>query len=160
MDENAREELLGPASEHIKDVIYTVAFDVCNEIIDAGGDPDATLECANRVVAKYVGDGIKVRKKPAPRAKAPTVKDKQIDTITAASRKLNKKNVLWMHHPETDEYSYTTDIMLKNGHPLRNNNTSKIEQVIDDGGVKPLTIADARIAVSYGLDVDFDSVEK
>jgi hypothetical protein len=159
MDENAKPALLTAASEHIADVVYSVAFDVCNEIIDAGGDQEATLECANRVVARYVGEGIKVRKKPAPRAKTSAVKDKQVDTLTAASRKLNKQKYLWMYHPKTERFSYTTDVMLSTGYPLRDNQTSKITCIIDDNGTKPLTIQDAKIATSYGLDVDFDAVE-
>lgn len=159
MSEETREALIATASDHIKDIIYTVAFDVCNEIIEAGGNQEATLECANRVVARYVGEGIKVRKKPAPRAKAPQ-KDKQVDAVTAASRKLNKKSFTWIHHPETEDYSYTTDVMLKNGHPLRNNHTSKIEKVINEEGALALTVTDAKIALSYGLDVDFEAVEK
>lgn len=72
----------------VGDLIYTVLFDFANEIITTEqADTDRVLAIANAVVAKYV-DGVKIRKKPAPRAaKAPA--KKQVDVLTAAGRKLH-----------------------------------------------------------------------
>lgn len=130
--------------------------------ISSGADQDKVLECANTALNKYVGGGLKVRKKPAPRAKpakAPP-KDKQVDTLTAASRKLHNltSNVTWLVHPENDEYSYTTSVKLANGYPVRNNITRKVVMIALDEASPPLTGKDAKIALSLGLDVDYDSI--
>jgi ribosomal protein L16/L10AE len=112
-------------------LMYTVVFDTVNEIImTAGGDQAKSLEAANEVVNRYLEGGIKIRKKPAPRAKTTKTpaKEKQVDALTAASRKVKSmaSNVFWMQHPEDPDYPYTPSIRLsKNGFPVRNNHTKK-----------------------------------
>lgn len=160
-----QEKVLQSATGAVSDLVYTVIFDVCNEVISAGGvDQDKVLEAANAVVNKYVDGGVKVRKKPAPRPKAPKAppKDKPVDILKAASRKLNSltNNTVWVVHPESDEFSYTTNFKLATGYPVRNNMTHKVVSVVNDDATAPLTVKDAKIALGLGLEVDYDSVEQ
>lgn len=158
-----RENVHRAAAEASDNLIYTVVFDLSNELISSGvADSEKILEISTAVINKYIQGGLKVRKKPTPRpktAKAPS-KEKQIDTLTAASRKINNlaNNQLWVKHPENDEYSYTTDVRLANGYPTRNNATQKIVGVVTEDSVQSLTVKDAKIALSLGLDVDYDSI--
>ena len=162
--EDVKENVVKPAEDAVANLLYTVVFDTCNEMISAGVDQEQALECANRVINKYVEGGVKVRKKPAPRpkaAKAPA-KDKPVDALTAASRKLNNLagNIVWIHHPDSDEYSYTTSVKLATGYPVRDNMTHKVVMVVNDTSTVPLTIKDARVAISLGLEVDYDKIEQ
>lgn len=162
-EEETRSSLLNSAQQTLGDLVYTVVFDTCNEMISAGLEQSTVLECANLVVKKYVSDGIKMRKKPAPRASKPKAPTSQIDAITAASRKMKKKvseRIMWVYHPSDNEYSYTTDVQLVTGYPVKQNISSKVVGVVDDTSCKGLTMEDARVAISMGLDVDFDSVIK
>jgi hypothetical protein len=159
-----RANMMKAAEDAVGNLVYTVVFDTCNEIIATGADQEAVLACANRVVSRYMEGGVKVRKRPAPRAKttkAPA-KDKPVDAITAAFKKMNTlaDNAVWIHHPEDSAYSYTTSIKLATGYPVRDNMTRKVVMVINDEATVPITIKDARVAVSCGLDVDYDSVVK
>ncbi len=152
------------ATNIIGDLVYTVVFDTCNEIASvAGVDQEKVLEAANVVVNRYVDGGVKVRKKPAPRPKAPKApaKDKPMDILKAASRKLNSltDNMVWVVHPDSDELSYTTSVKLATGYPVRNNMTHKVTNIVNDEATAPLTIKDAKIALSLGLEIDYDSVE-
>lgn len=160
-----QDKIVQSASNIVGDLVYTVVFDTCNEIIAAGGvDQEKVLEAANTVVNKYVDGGVKVRKKPAPRPKVPktSVKEKPVDILKAASRKLNSltDNVVWVVHPESDEYSYTTSVKLATGYPVKNNMTHKVVLVANDESTAALTVKDAKIALSLGLDIDYDSVEQ
>lgn len=164
-DEEVRENLKVASLDAVNNLLYTVVFDVSNEIISSGGaDQEKVLEAANTVINRYVDGGIKVRKRPVPRpktAKAPA-KAKPIDTLTAASRKLKSltDNILWLAHPDNEEYAYSTSVKLATGYPVKNNATNKIVMVATDESSGPLTIKDARIAVSLGLDVDYESIEQ
>ena len=164
-DDETRESLKVASLDAINNILYTVVFDVSNEIISSGGaDQEKVLEAANTVINRYVEGGIKVRKRPVPRpktAKTPA-KAKPIDTLTAASRKLKNltDNVLWIAHPDNDEFSYSTGVRLSTGYPVKNNATNKIVMVATDESSGPLTLKDAKVAVSLGLDVDYDSIEQ
>ena len=85
-----------------------------------------------------------------------------MDILKAASRKLNSltDNVVWVVHPESDEYSYTTSVKLATGYPVKNNITHKVVLVANDESTAALTVKDAKIALSLGLDIDYDSVEQ
>lgn len=152
------------ATNVVGDLVYSVIFDTCNEIITvAGVDQEKVLEAANVVVNRYVDGGVKVRKKPAPRPKAQKApaKDKPVDILKAASRKLNSltDNMVWVVHPDSDEFSYTTSVKLATGYPVRNNMTHKVTSIVNDEATAPLTMKDAKIALSLGLEIDYDSVE-
>ncbi len=160
-----RNGLVSSANAAVGDLIYTVAFDVCNQIItDTEVDQSKVLEAANTVVTKYLSDGVKVRKKPSPRPKAarPAPKDKPVDVLKAASKKMSSlsDNITWISHPESDDLSYTSDVKLSNGYPVRDNTSGKVTSVVTDDATVPLTVQDAKIALSYGLDVDYDCVEQ
>ena len=159
-----REGLVAASVDAVQNLIYTVVFDVANETIEKGADQTMVLEAANSVVNKYLDGGVKVRKRPVPKprtAKAPA-KDKPIDTLTAASRKLKSltEKVLWIAHPSSDEYSYSTSVKLATGYPVKNNATNKVVMVATDESTGPLTLKDARVAVSLGLEVDYESIEQ
>jgi hypothetical protein len=158
-----KENLLKTANEATSNLIYTVLFDLCSELISNGvADEAKVLEIASSVVQKYVEGGIKVRKKPAarPRAAKAPAKDKPIDALTAASRKMNNvsNEITWITHPDDDSYSYSTNVKLANGYPVKSNETGKIVMVATDDEAVSLTVKDAKIARSYGLDVDYSSI--
>ncbi len=162
--EDLQEGTAKSAVKVVGDLVYSVIFDVANEIISKGVDQDVVLEAANAIVNKYVDGGVKVRKKPSPRPKAPKApaKDKPVDILKAASRKLNSltDNMVWLTHPDSDEYSYTTSVKLATGYPVKNNMTHKITSIVNDDATAPLTVKDAKIALSLGLEIDYDSVEQ
>ncbi len=159
-----RDKAIQSATSAVGDLVYSVVFDLANEVISRGFDQEKVLDAANVVVNKYVDGGVKVRKKPVSRPKAPKApaKDKPVDIMKAASTKLNSLtiNAQWVKHPESSEYSYTRDMKLATGYPMRRNDTKKIVSVINDESTTPLTVKDAKIAVSLGLDVDYDSIEQ
>lgn len=162
MDES-REHAKNAAVDAVSNIIYTAIFDYANDLIAAGVDQEVVLKTANEAVNKYSDDGIKVRKRPVPKPKAPKKeKDKPIDIITAATKKMgiSKKTILWITHPEDDNYSYTTDLKLATGYPVKNKITNKLEMVATDDKSMPLTIDDVKIARSYNLDVDLSSISK
>lgn len=162
-EEEIRNNLIAASTDAISNIIYTVIFDLSNEIISSGVDQEKVLEIANQTVQKYVDGGIKVRKRPVakPRVTKQPAKDKPIDALTAASRKIKSlsDNLVWIAHPDDSAYSYTLDVKLATGYPVKNNATNKVEMVATDEKSLPLTIKDARVAASYGLDVEFTSVK-
>jgi hypothetical protein len=151
---DVRSGAVAAAESAVGDLIYTVVFDYVNELISREEvDADRALTIANAVMAKYA-EGVKIRKKPAPRAaKAPA--KKQVDVLTAAGRKLNNlgRKIVWMYYPDNHEYSYGSNIVLVNGHPVRNNTTQDIEAVINEQETMRLTEDDVRAAVALGLPV-------
>jgi hypothetical protein len=165
MDDNKelKDNLLKTANEATSNLIYTVVFDLCSEFISNGVTDEAkVLEIASSVVQKYVEGGIKVRKKPAarPRVAKTPAKDKPVDALTAASRKMDNvsNKITWITHPDDDSYSYSTNIKLANGYPVKLNETGKIVMVATDDDAVPLTVKDAKVARSYGLDVDYSNI--
>lgn len=161
--EDTKESILKTSERLIGDIIYTVIFDTCNEMIAHGMDQEKVLECANKVVNIYLEGGIKVRKKPAPRKAQPKAsKDKPIDVLKAAHKKLHSltDNVVWIEHPDSKDYSYTTSVKLVRGYPVRNNKTQKIEMVVNDEATCPLTINDVKVAMGLGFEVDYDNVQQ
>ena len=158
-----KENLVKVANEATGNLIYTVIFDMANDLITKGVvDEETVLKSASETIQKYLETGVKVRKKPAVRQKVPKApaKDKPIDALTAASKKLNSLTgkILWVTHPEDDNYSYSTNVKLANGFPVKDNLTGKVVMVVTDEASIPLTVKDARVALSYGLEVDYDNV--
>lgn len=160
-----KDSLVKVANEATGNLLYTVVFDLSNDLITKGAvDEQTVLESASSTIQKYLDTGIKVRKKPVVRQKAPKApaKDKPVDALTAASKKINSLTgkILWVTHPEDDNYSYSTNVKLANGFPVKDNLTGKIVMVATDEESIPLTIKDAKVAQSYGLDVDYDSIQQ
>lgn len=156
MNDDEKSEMLAKcmkaSEESVGNIVYSVVFDVCNEIINEGANSEKVLECANRVVNRYLEGGIKVRKKPA--ARAPKATTRSVDAAAAASRKMLSgigQNVLWLVHPESSEYSYTLNLKLKNGHPVRNNMTKKICYVVNEHETRMLSDEDVKVARSLGM---------
>lgn len=152
-----RESLLPVAQDTLKNLIYSVICDVCNEVITncPNADSKVVLTAANAVIDKYVGEGVKVRKKPAPRSKtAVKPAQKKVDLYTAVkSRNDEMKIPSWMKHPHNDEYSFAT-IKFPTGYPVRNNKTGKLVGVATDNEVHALTKDDITYARMYSLEID------
>jgi hypothetical protein len=161
-----KESLVKVANEATGNLVYTVIFDLANDLITKGAVDEATvLESASGTIQKYLDTGLKVRKKPVARPKAPKApaKDKPIDAMTAASKKINSllvDKIVWAKHPEDENYSYSTNVKLANGYPLKDNSTGKVVRVVTDDAAVPLTIKDAKFAQSFGLEVDYDSIQQ
>ena len=149
------------AAKLIGDIAYSIVFDTTNEMISAGFNQAKALECANNVMSRYVEGSIKIRKKPAPRAPKPKAAP-QNDVTTAASSKRQSVSgsFVWVSHPEDSNYQYTTSAKLATGYPLKDTNNNKIVGVIGDESISSLTMRDAKIATSFGLQVDRSSIEK
>lgn len=156
--EDIRSKLNGPSETLINDLIYTILYDYTNEIIAAGMDEGEALKTANVLAERYIESGIKMRKKPAPRAK-PKAKN---DAISAASRKTKKSmsnEIVWVVHPSDETYLYSTSHQLSTGYPIKHSETNLIVGVIDDDSSHALTPDDAKVAVSLGMKVDYSSIE-
>ena len=159
-----KDNLVKVANEATGNLVYTVVFDMANDLIANGAADETTvLKSASGTVQKYLETGVKVRKKPVSRPKAPKApaKDKPVDAITAASKKLNSLTgkIVWLEHPEDNNYSYSTNFKLANGYPLKDNSTGKVVRVVTDEETVALTVKDAKIAISQGLEVDYDNIE-
>ena len=158
----SRDQLAVAAADTVTNLFYTAIFDTCNEIIAAGiGDENIILSCGNTVANKYAGDGVKLRKKPAPRvAKA------QVTDAIGAARKIKQKKatteeVIWIVHPGSNgKFLYAMNVQLANGHPLKDASTHMIVGVVDKETCKELTSADAKVALSLGMKVDYDQIPK
>ncbi len=163
MEETLKSDVQVAAKDAIDNLVYTVVFDTCNEMIAAGMDQAKILERANAVVSKYVSEGIKLRRKPAPRVPKQRIVSSQTDAVTAASRKMKQKvsnNFVWVPHPSNTGYSYTKDAQLATaGYPLKENKSNKIVGVVDDNTSHALSPEDVRIAMSIGLQIDFGAVK-
>lgn len=160
-----KDSLVKVANEATGNLIYTVVFDMANDLITKGVVDEATvLESASGTIQKYLDTGVKVRKKPVVRQKAPKApaKDKPVDALTAASKKMNSLTgkILWVTHPEDENYSYSTNVKLANGFPVKDNTTGKVVMVVTDEESIPLTVKDAKVAMSYGLEVDYDNIQQ
>lgn len=156
--EEIRSKLQGPTENLLNDLIYTVLFDYTNEIIESGVDETEALKVANVLVEKYIEHGIKMRKKPASRAKPKT----KNDAVSAASRKMKKSianDIVWIVHPSDNTYLYSTSHQLSSGYPIKNSENNLIVGVIDDTSSHLLTMDDVKIAVSLGMQVDYNSVD-
>ncbi len=155
-------EVSAAASDTVSNIVYTVVFDVCNEMIAAGMDQAKVLEHANVVVNKNVDENIRMRKKPAPRAVKPKPASSYTDvTITAPPRKMKPKvseTFVWLAHQGNPSYCYTKSARLATGYPVKDTNNNKIIAVIDDTSTHALSPEDVRIATSLGLQIDFSAV--
>ena len=146
-------ELAVAAKDAVSNLLYTAIFDTCTEIFSAGiGDEETVLQCGNAVMKKYVGEGVKVRKKPAPRV----IKPKE---DTKLRQKIYEQYV-WIAHPNDEQYMYTTSVQLVTGYPVKEVSTNKVIGIINNETCTALTQDDARVAVSLGLQVNYDSVGK
>jgi hypothetical protein len=164
MSSETLEKLKSAAGDVVANLLYTAVFDTANEAIAGGADQAKTLEAADAVINRYVEGGVKIRKKPAPRAKAAAktpAKEKQVDAVTAASRKVKSlsSNITWVVHPEDSSFSYTPDVRLPSGYPVRENATQKVVMVATEDSTVPLTVKDARMAMSYGLQIDTSQIK-
>ena len=160
-----KDDLVKVANEATGNLIYTVIFDMANDLITKNvGDEATILQSASVTAQKYLETGLKVRKKPVVRQKVPKApaKDKPVDAMTAASKKLNSLTgkIVWVVHPDDENYSYSTNFKLANGFPLKDNSTGKVVMVVTDEETVPLTVKDAKVAQSFGLDVDYDSIQQ
>ena len=159
-----QDNLVKVANEATGNLIYTVVFDLVNDLILKNvGDEATILESASGTIQKYLDTGVKVRKKPVVRPSAPKApaKDKPVDALTAASKKLNSltSKMMWVTHPEDEKFSYSPTVSLATGFPLKDNATGKVVMVVTDDKCLPLSVQDARLAMSYGLDVNYDCVQ-
>ena len=91
VSEETRANVHAAAVEATENLIYTVIFDTCNEAISAGADQEVQLKAANSTIQRYIEGGVKVRKRPVARPKAPKTpaKPKPIDALAAAAKKIN-----------------------------------------------------------------------
>ena len=155
----SKADLAVGAADLVANLFYTAIFDTCNEIIAAGiGDENIILACGNTVANKYAGEGVKVRKKPTPRV----AKAQATDAIGAAKKikqKATTEEVVWVVHPGSNgKFMYGMNVQLVNGHPLKDAGTSKIVGVVDKDTCKELTQADAKVALSLGMHVDYERI--
>lgn len=63
------------------------------------------------------------------------------------------EDVVWHWHMDEYDYSFTTDIELYTGYPVKDNTTNKVVFVVGKDGVTDLTKEDIKVARQYGLKV-------
>ena len=73
--------------------------------------------------------------------------DELADKLSAA----RLKDVVWHWHVDEYDYSFTTDIQLCTGYPVRDNDSNRIVFAVGENGVTDLTEEDIKIAKEYGL---------
>jgi hypothetical protein len=129
------------ANSAVSDLIYTVVYELSNNLVEKGLPESIVFEEASALISKYNEEGMKIRKKPAPRKKKDGVEAK-------------KGNFVWLVHPNERKYSYTKDIPLARGYPLRDNSTGKIVGVITDDDCEALDSVDIKVVLSHGLEVE------
>lgn len=159
-DSQLKQSLLHGANNIIGDLLYTAICDTCNEIISVcpGVDEAAALKAANKVATKYFEEGVKVRKKPAPRAKTTkSPKPQSMDLLSATNKKQSSQLPIttWNKHPKSDKYSFAP-ITFATGFPLRNNQTGKLVGIITDHDTHIPTKEDLKIALTYALEYEVD----
>lgn len=144
-----RESLVSAANSAIADILYSAISDTANEILLTvdGIDEAAVLKAANAVITRYVDESIKIRKKPAPRTRAPTTKPKKSTDLASAANKIYQ----WIKHPERSEYSFA-NVWLATGFPLRNNVTGHWVGMITDDDTHPATKDDILKGHMYSLE--------
>lgn len=154
-----KDALLAATERSTSELLYTVITDVYNEFMDVFPtlDADKVLNVANKVITKYVEEGIKMRKKPAPRAKTTVkpAKPKTLDLFTAAQQKKSSQLTIsnWILHPENNKYSFAK-IDFPSGYPIRDNATKKLVGIITNEDTHAPTEEDKKYAVMYSLEVD------
>lgn len=153
-----KQSLLHGANNVIGDLLYTAICDTCNEIISVcpGVDEAAALKAANKVATRYFEEGVKVRKKPVPRAKTTkSPKPQSMDLLSAANKKQSSQLQIntWKKHPNSDEYSFAP-VTFATGYPLRNNKTGKLVRMITDNDTHVPTKEDLKIALTYALEYE------
>ncbi|ORX91243.1 hypothetical protein K493DRAFT_304212 [Basidiobolus meristosporus CBS 931.73] len=136
--------------------------DFSSKLIKEGLDSDTVLKCANNLSSNYLGEGVKIRKKPTPRApKAPgTTKS---SSTTKSCSKPTPKTLTWEPHPgDPENYSFTRDIVLKKGLPVRYNKNKKVVYVGGKDEVYDLEVEDAMLLSNCNLvcDMSFAGVPK
>lgn len=155
-EKKSLDELVSASARLCGDLLYTAIYDLSNDLIKKGLDEALVLECANELSSRYFSDGIKVRKKPAPRTSKPSTKTS--GSSSAKTKKVSGKTISWIFHPSTEEFSYTPDITLTNGFPLRDNSTQKVIGTINKDGVGYLTMEDMKTAFLHELMVDMSNL--
>lgn len=159
--EELKQSLLHGANNAIGDLLYTAICDTCNEIISVcpGVDEAAALKAANKVATKYFEEGVKVRKKPAPRAKTTkSPKPQSMDLLSAANKKQSSQLPIttWSKHPGSDKYSFAS-IYFDTGYPLRSNKTGKLVAMVTEKDAHAPSKDDLKIALTYNLEYEEDS---
>lgn len=175
MDTKKEEDLdntltkIDTCSSIVADLIYTIIYDFSNRLIlDDNCDSKQVISRANQVLSDYREGNVRVRKKPAPRARAPrAAKEKPVDLVTAARIKLQQEkpagvNVQWVLHPDNGpdkKYSYTTSFVLPGGGiPLKNNHTDKIIGYVGKKKIDSLSKKHVQFLSEMGLQTgDYDS---
>lgn len=144
-----REHLTSAAHGAIADILYSAISDTANEILVTvdGVDEAAVLKAANAVIARYTDEGIKIRKKPTPRPRAPVTKPKKSTDLASAANKL----MAWIKHPVRSEYSFANK-WLSSGYPLRNNVTGHWVGMITEDETHPPTKEDLIMGQMFSLE--------
>lgn len=155
-------------SSIVADLVYTIIYDFSNRLIlDNNYDSKQVISLANQVLSDYKEGNVRVRKKPAPRARAPrAAKDKPVDLVTAARIKLQQEkpsaNIQWELHPNNGpdkKYSFTRSFLLPGGGiPLKNNHTDQIVACIGKTKTDRLNKKQVQFLSEMGLQTgDIDS---
>lgn len=147
-------DIVESANKIVADIIYTVMSDLSSELIKEGLDSDTVLKCANNLSSNYLGEGVKIRKKPAPRAPKAPGTTKSSGTAKTRSKPV-PKTLTWEPHPgDPENFSFTRDISLRRGLPVRLNKNKKIVYVGGKDDVYSLDVDDALQLSNYNLSCD------
>ena len=67
--------------------------------------------------------------------------------------KVKIADITWHWHVDEYDYSFTTDIKLATGYPVKDNGSGKIVLVVGEDGVTDMTEKDKKLAIQHGFEV-------
>lgn len=144
-----KDDIVDIAQKALNDIIYTVIFDLSNEMIANGIDQDQVLTCATSLTSKYMSSGVKIRKKPAPRSR----KTEGNPVKSTKSSKV-KQELEWVKHPSNPNYLFLKSFTCEGAYPLLDMSSKKIIAMIDDTSVREITPQDKATLFLNGISLD------
>ncbi len=76
-----------------------------------------------------------------------------MDKLTHDMENINITEVTWHWHVDEYDYSFTTDIKLATGYPVKDNGSGQIVLVVGEDGITDLTENDKILAIQHGFEV-------
>lgn len=76
-----------------------------------------------------------------------------MDRITHELERTRLHDITWHWHVDEYDYSFTTDIKLATGYPVKDNGSDKVVLVVGENGVTDLTEEDKIVAKRYGFEL-------
>ena len=76
-----------------------------------------------------------------------------MDELTRDMKNIKVTEITCHWHVDEYDYSFTTDIKLATGYPVKDNGSDKIVLVVGEDGVTDMTGDDIQLAIQHGFEV-------